>query len=109
MSKIRRSGAGLIGFICFACCGVSIEKVVMWHPFFAADSCSRKFLMSILYRFPWVVVKAGPMIRSSLSFISGDGFLIPVTSFFVYTCNCCQSWFVLLVESNCPLDLIQDR
>ena len=46
VSKGRRNGVGLKSLIYFACFGVSIEKVAMWHPFFNAYACCRKLLMS---------------------------------------------------------------
>ena len=49
MCKRWRDGAGLSGLTYFACSGVNIEKIAMWHPFFSVYGFSKKFLMSTVY------------------------------------------------------------
>ena len=65
VSKRWRKGAGLIALINFVCSGVSIYRVVMWHPFFCVYGCSKKKLLSTVNCLFWVVVNTAQMMRSS--------------------------------------------
>ena len=66
----------------------SIWKIIaMWHNFFSLYGCSRKLLMSAVKCLLRVVVTTRQMMRSSISSLSGEDCIMPVTSFSVYICG----------------------